>query len=79
MTDWVTRAPLEGVHSRGVLHAEEPDGVGAFVGGGIAVKEIPHRLVKMAFTVFCSGQQCGRLALGGTRERGYGVDEMGQG
>ena len=52
-----------------MLHAEEPNWVGASVGGGIAVEEITHRLVKVAFTVFCGGQQCGRLALGGP-ERG---------
>ena len=62
-----------------MLHAEEPDGVDAFVEGGMAVEEIPHRLFEMVFTVFCGGQQCGQLALGGTRGSGYGVDEMGQG
>ena len=62
-----------------MLHAEEPNWVGASVGGGIAVEEVPHCLVEVAFTVFCGGQECGRLALGGTGRWRYvaGVDEMG--
>ena len=60
-----------------MLHTEEPDGVGAFVGGGIAVEEIPHRLVEMAFTVFCSGQQCDDLPLG--EPEGVGMVLMRQG
>ena len=51
-----------------MLHAK-PDWLGVFVGGGIAVEETPHCLVEMAFTVFCGGQQCRQLALGGP-ERG---------
>jgi hypothetical protein len=43
----------------GVLHAKEPNWVGAFVGGRIAVEEV-ERVV----TVFCGGQQSSRLALG---------------
>jgi hypothetical protein len=48
----------------GVLQGEEPDYVGAFVGGGIAGEEVAHCLVEMSFTVFCGCQQCRRLALG---------------
>ena len=59
-----------------MLHAEEPNWVGAFVGGGIAIERVTHCLVEVAFTVFC--QQCGQLALG-EPERGYSVDEMGRG
>ena len=62
-----------------MLHTEEPNWVGASVGGGIAIEEIAHRLVKVAFTVFCGGQERRRLAFGGTGGRGYSVDEMGQG
>ena len=39
----------------GVLHADEPDWVGAFVGGGVAVEEVPHCLVEVAINVFCGG------------------------
>ena len=39
-----------------MLHAEEPNRVGAFVGGRIAVEEVAHCLVEVAFTVFCGGQ-----------------------
>ena len=59
-----------------MLHAEEPDWVSAFVGGEIAVEGASHFLVEMVFTVFCGGQQGGRLAPGRTGGRGYGVDEM---
>jgi hypothetical protein len=59
----VTQPRREEVRSR-VLHAQEPNWVGAFVGGGIAVEEVAHCLVEMAFTVFCGGQQSRRLALG---------------
>jgi hypothetical protein len=52
----------EEVRSR-VLHAQEPNWVGVFVGGGIAVEKVAHWLVEMAFTVFRYGQQCRRLAL----------------
>jgi hypothetical protein len=60
-----------------MLHAEEPNWVGASVGGRIAVEEVAHRLVKVTFTVFCGGQERRRLAFGGTGGRGYSVDEMG--
>ena len=61
-----------------MLHAEEPNWVGAFVGGRITIEQVTHCLVEVAFTVFFSGQQCGQLALGES-ERGYSVDEMGRG
>ena len=48
------------------------------VGSRIAVEEIGHCLVDMAFTVFCGGQEGRRLALERTGWRENGVDEMGQ-
>ena len=47
-----------------MLHAQKPNWVCEFVGGGIAVKEIGHCLVEMAFTMLFGRQQCRRLALG---------------
>jgi hypothetical protein len=50
-----------------MLHAKQPNWVGTFVGGGIAIE------VERAFTAFCGGQQRKRLALGGWKEGRYGV------
>lgn len=64
-----------------MLDTEKPNWVRAFVGGRIAVEEVTHCLVDVAFAVSCGGQQGGGLALWGARGRGYvtAVDEMGEG
>ena len=58
--------------------AEVLDWFSPFVGGGIAVEEVRHCLVEVAFTGFGGGQRCERLALGRSGWRGCGVDEMRQ-
>ena len=64
-----------------MLDTEKPNSVRAFVGGGIAVEEVTHCLVDVAFAVSRCGQQSGGLALWGAG--GWGetpvVDEIGEG
>lgn len=44
-----------------MLHAEEPDGVGALVWGRVAVEEEAHGAVEMALAVLCCGEEWIRL------------------
>ena len=48
----------------GMLHAEEPDWVGAFVGGRIAVKEVLHCLSKWPLPCFAAVNSADDLPLG---------------
>ena len=40
-----------------MLHAEEPDGLRALIGSRVAVEEIAHGFVEMAFPVARGGEK----------------------
>ena len=54
-----------------MLHAQQPDGLGALLGPRAAVEQIPHGLVDMALAVSSRREERGSLAL-----RGDGCGEM---
>jgi hypothetical protein len=60
-----------------MLHVEQPNGVGAFVRGGIAF-EVAHFLIEKAFRVFCGGQKSRRLTLGELERRGIELMRWGR-
>ena len=47
-----------------MLHAEEPNWVGAYVGGGIAIEEIAHRLSRWPLPCFAAVKSADDLPLG---------------
>ena len=64
-----------------VQHVEEPDYSRSalfFVGNVIAVDEVAHGFIEMAFTVFRDCQQCRRVAFGRAGGKGNSVDGIEQ-
>ena len=61
-----------------MLHAEEPDGVGVFVGGGIAVEEEPRCLVEVALPCFAVVNSADDLRLGELEREGMALMRWGR-
>ena len=59
----MAKGPWERMFIDGKLHAEEPNWVGASVRGRIAVKEVAHRLVKVALPCFAAVKSTDDLPL----------------
>jgi hypothetical protein len=63
----------------GELHAQEPNWICAFAGGGIAIKEVAHGLVEIAFAVFVVVNNADGLPLGELEGGGMELTRWGKG